>query len=232
MKTTVEMMMNGMPVINDAGSGNKAGYWQDHGSAYTMFGILDALGLPTPIDIIVRESKQVNCSGSNNKHESEYAPDWRALLKAFEILETSIKSATALCGDLLVLMIKEDNNTIYAEHPIKSGLDALAKYVDAKEHHEGKKVRGAQNRFGHFYFEDTLPVRSIVRGVTYDINGVCIPCVYVIFEGNINKLINHVKMWEMMCEIALADAGGIAYTIRVITEKNDSRVITEKNDSI
>jgi hypothetical protein len=218
MKTTVTMIKNGLPMVEQLDQvGNSPVHWIDHGSAYSLFGILDALGLPTPVELVKRESVTFAGLYLDSKNEVEYAPDWRRLLAAFESLERNIKNAIERTDDMLVIMVRENRDTIYAEHPVKSGIDALAMYADVKERRTDDKVRGVQNKFGHFYIEQVMPVRSIIRGVTCDEDGIYVPCVYVVFDGNMNKLVDQVKMWKMMCEIALADDD--KYTIRVKTEK-------------
>lgn len=220
MKTAITIMRDGEPARPenvDVSTKYLYGYWPDTGSAYDTASLIDALGLPTPMELVKRESKIISSIGTNDELVSMYSPDWAKLKSAFETLERILENIMSTTDGLLTAVICEVPNLVYSDHPIKSGADALAMHSDMNEKHK----LSVETRFGHFFKENSTSIRikSIVRGVTTNSDGLYVPCVYIVFDGHMQKLLDAIKVCIIDCEAAIANMKEYEYTI-TIRQKN------------
>ncbi len=179
------------------------GTWPDDGTAYDTRGLCKALDLPDPVELIRRESTVTK--------SSDYSPDWRSLKDAFDRLVKSLELALSHSPELLAVELAETPGIVYAEHPIKSGADAIALHADVADKNQG----GFINKHGHFHLSRPLKVRSLIRGVTRNQQGVWVPCTYVVYEGDAKRHVDAVKICSMTCQNVI-ETYPDRYTFRIV----------------
>jgi len=215
MKTTVVMCKDGKPVKvlpwwKNTKSQYMIGSWPDEGTAYGVRGVLRAMGLPDHVEVIRRESSYIYSGASKG---TEYAPDWKALATALKTTHKSFLKMTEETGDLLPIEIAELPGTVYAEHHVRDGGDALALFSRKKE--EAAPINDSD---GHFHHAKPLSVRAIIRGVSENKDGTITPCVYVLYEGNREKISEALEAMSNIAEMVSNTLDSNKYTLRIVQE--------------
>ena len=211
----IELLHKGKPVTPGKQSAiqpqYRIGLWDDKGTAYGTNGLLRALGLSDTIELISRESSN---PFDIAKHPNilEVKPLWLDLRDALVRTKRMVMDLTERNPNVLVARLAEASG-VYADHPIKDGIDALGLYDEYPECDINKK--------GHFLRgTPDCKVVALVRGVRIFKNMVIAPCVYVLYEGDLKPHLDALDKCIETCQIALDSGSYQEYTLRMTTTIN------------
>jgi hypothetical protein len=181
---------------------------EDDGTPFDTFGLLRSLGLPDPVELIKRDSKQTSAQGSGKTTSvAEYAPDWKALAESFARLRDNLKLALDTRPGLLVARITETSG-IFADCPVRDGMDALAAQAAADDDRMFADKTGIFN----------ARIQSVVKGVCQTPDGLYVPCVYALYDGSGEKHLRAIGVLADACA-GIAEGDSAAYSIRTIRER-------------
>jgi hypothetical protein len=205
MKRTIDILRKGAPIARLA----------DGGTPLETFALLRMLGLPDPVEVIKRESKMIDF-GKNAECDAvaEYSPDWHSLAESFGRLYDNLKDALDTRSGLLVLKIDETPG-VFADCPVKDGMDALAVQAVVDEDLTGMLVdkTGAYN----------LRIRSVVRGVQQTPEGVYVPCVYALYEGSGTPHLAVIGKYVELCDAVIRGGACAEHSIRTTRHRSQKQ---------